>query len=57
MATKKWPDLRPSIVADLGPEVLAEAARHTQSYVDAHRLAERRKALGLTQSDVAERRM
>ncbi|MFT3861432.1 helix-turn-helix domain-containing protein [Micropruina sp.] len=55
MATKKWADVRPGVVADLGPEVLAEAAQRTQSYIDAHRLAERRKALGLTQSDVAER--
>lgn len=54
MATKKWADLRPSM-ADLGAEMLAEAAQRTQSYIDAYRLAERRKALGLTQSDVAER--
>lgn len=55
MATKKWTDLRPGILADLGPEVLGAAGQRTQSYIDAHRLTERRKTLGLTQSDVAER--
>lgn len=55
MATKKWADLRPGIVAELGQEALAEARQRTQRYIDAHRLAERRKGLGLTQTDVAER--
>lgn len=43
MATKKWANLRPEIVADLGSDVLAEARRRTENYVDAHRLADRRK--------------
>ena len=55
MATKKWADLRPGIAAELGDEALAGARRRTQSYIDSHRLAERRKGLGLTQTDVAER--
>jgi transcriptional regulator with XRE-family HTH domain len=44
------------LVADLGGEhVVAEARRRQQAYIDAHRLAERRSALGLTQAEVAER--
>lgn len=48
MATKKWADVRPGIVADLGGEAVIERAhRRTQAYIDAHRLVERRSELGL----------
>lgn len=49
MATKKWANLRSEIVAELGSDVLAEARRRTENYVDANRLADHRKALGVTQ--------
>lgn len=56
MATQNWKDVRPDIVAELGGEnVIAEAHKRTQAYIDAHRLAERRTSLGLTQNDVAKR--
>lgn len=56
MATKKWTDVRPGIVQGLGGEAaVADAHRRDQSYIDAHRLAERRTSLGLTQAEVAER--
>ena len=52
----KWSDLRPQVVAELGGEqTVAEARHRQQAYIDAHRLAERRSAVGLTQADVAER--
>lgn len=52
----KWSDVRPQVVADLGGEqVVAEARRYQQAYIDAYRLAERRSTLGLTQAEVAER--
>ncbi|GAA2719476.1 helix-turn-helix transcriptional regulator [Actinocorallia aurantiaca] len=52
----KWSDVRAGIVAEAGGEqAVAEARKRNQSYVDGHRLAERRTALGLTQSEVAER--
>jgi DNA-binding XRE family transcriptional regulator len=52
----KWQDVRSEIVAGLGgEEVVNEAKRRNQAYIDGHRLAERRKALGLTQLVVAER--
>lgn len=51
-----WRDVRGGIVAGAGgEEAVAEARRRNQSYIDGHRLAERRKALGLTQVNVAER--
>lgn len=56
MATKKWADVRTGIVQGLGGETaVAEAHQRNQAYIDAHRLAERRTSLGLTQTDVAER--
>jgi len=56
MATKKWADVRAGIVQELGGEVaVAEAHQRNQAYIDAHRLAERRTSLGLTQAEVAER--
>ncbi|HEY5879293.1 MAG TPA: helix-turn-helix transcriptional regulator [Nakamurella sp.] len=52
----KWSDLRPQVVAELGGEqIVTEAGHRQQAYIDAHRLAERRSAVGLTQADVAER--
>lgn len=56
MATKKWTEVRSGIVQGLGGETaVAEAHQRTQAYIDAHRLAERRTSLGLTQAEVAER--
>jgi predicted transcriptional regulator len=53
---KEWEDIRPGIVAGLGGEaVIEQAHQHTQAYIDAYRLAERRTGLGLTQAEVAER--
>jgi DNA-binding XRE family transcriptional regulator len=52
----KWQDVRAGIVAGAGGEEAVTEARHrNQAYIDGHRLAERRKALGLTQAQVAER--
>lgn len=52
----KWEDIRGEIVDELGgKEVIAEAKRRNQAYIDGYRLAERRKTLGLTQAEVAER--
>ena len=52
----KWSDIRAEIVANVGgEEAIAEARKHNQAYIDGHRLSERRKAIGLTQADVAER--
>jgi DNA-binding XRE family transcriptional regulator len=52
----KWQDVRDGIVAAAGgEEAVAEARHRNQAYIDGDRLAERRKALGLTQADVAER--
>ncbi|GAB3108591.1 XRE family transcriptional regulator [Streptomyces calidiresistens] len=51
----KWSDVRAEVVAGAGgEEAVAEARKRNQAYIDGHRLAERRKSLGLTQSDVAE---
>jgi DNA-binding XRE family transcriptional regulator len=52
----KWQDVRGGIVAGGGgEEAVTQARQRNQAYIDGHRLAERRKALGLTQADVAER--
>ncbi|MFE3447572.1 helix-turn-helix domain-containing protein [Nonomuraea sp. NPDC059194] len=52
----KWSDIRADIVANSGgEEAVIETRRHTQAYIDGYRLAERRKTLGLTQTDVADR--
>jgi DNA-binding XRE family transcriptional regulator len=52
----KWQDVRNGVVAGVGGEEAATGTRYrNQAYIDGHRLAERRKALGLTQADVAER--
>jgi DNA-binding XRE family transcriptional regulator len=51
----KWSDVRADVVAGAGgEEAVAEARKRNQAYIDGHRLAERRKSLDLTQSDVAE---
>lgn len=56
MNFSKWQDVRGEIVAGLGgEEAVSEARQRNQAYIDGHRLAERRKALGLTQAEVAER--
>lgn len=55
-ATRKWTDVRPGIVAELGGEAAVERAhRRTRAYIDAYRLAERRTGLGLTRAEVTER--
>ncbi|MEV0617382.1 helix-turn-helix transcriptional regulator [Nonomuraea sp. NPDC050404] len=51
----KWNDVRADIVANSGgEEAVAEARRRNQAYIDGHRLAERRKSLGLSQTEVAD---
>lgn len=52
---KKWSDIRPDVIDRLGEDSLDRAHERTQRYVDGHRLAQRRKELGLTQQDVADR--
>lgn len=50
-----WHYVRDDIVAGAGGEqAVTEAQHRNQAYIDGHRLAERRRALGLTQADVAE---
>jgi DNA-binding transcriptional regulator YiaG len=52
----KWQDVRDGIVAGAGGErAVTEARQRNQAHIDGHQLAERRKALGLTQAEVAER--
>ncbi|MCM3922365.1 helix-turn-helix domain-containing protein [Frankia sp. AiPs1] len=52
----RWSDVRADLIADAGgTEALTEARRRNQAYIDGHRLAERRRLLGITQSEVAER--
>jgi transcriptional regulator with XRE-family HTH domain len=52
----KWSDIRAGFLKEPGAEeALAEARRETQAYIDGYRLTERRKALKLTQTEVAER--
>ncbi|XVQ13906.1 helix-turn-helix domain-containing protein [Spirillospora sp. CA-255316] len=52
----KWSDVRAEVVAGAGGEEgVAQARKRNQAYIDGHRLAERRKDLGLSQSEVAER--
>ncbi|MBO3740395.1 helix-turn-helix domain-containing protein [Actinoplanes flavus] len=51
-----WKDVRAEFVEKAGGEErIAEARRRQQAYIDGYRLAERRKAFGLTQAEVAER--
>jgi DNA-binding XRE family transcriptional regulator len=52
----RWPDVRGGFVAGVGgEEAITEARNRNQAYIDGHRLAELRKALGLTQAQTAER--
>jgi transcriptional regulator with XRE-family HTH domain len=52
----KWAEVRAGIIDGAGgEEAIAGARRHNQAYIDGHRLSERRKALDLTQSEVADR--
>jgi DNA-binding XRE family transcriptional regulator len=52
----KWQHVRDGIVAGAGgDEAVAEARHRNQAYIDGHRLAELRKALSLTQAQVAKR--
>ncbi|MFB4305991.1 helix-turn-helix domain-containing protein [Actinomadura sp. GTD37] len=52
----KWSEVRADVVAAAGGEEgVAEARKRNQSYIDGHRLAERRKALGLSQTEVADK--
>jgi DNA-binding XRE family transcriptional regulator len=52
----KWSDVRADLVAEAGgEEAVAEARKHNQAYIDGHRLADRRKTLGLSQTEVAGR--
>ncbi|WP_174550852.1 hypothetical protein [Actinomadura latina] len=44
----KWSEVRAGVVAAAGgEEAVAEARKRNQAYIDGHRLAERRKAVGL----------
>lgn len=52
---RKWSDVRPAVAERLGNEALAEAHERTQAYIDGARLAERRRELGLTQQELADR--
>jgi DNA-binding XRE family transcriptional regulator len=52
----KWQEIRADIVAGAGGEgAVTQARRRNQAYIDGYRLAERRKALELTQAEVAKR--
>jgi DNA-binding XRE family transcriptional regulator len=52
----RWQEVRDDVVAEAGGDEAVTGARHrNQAYIDGYRLAERRKALGLTQAEVAER--
>ncbi|EHR62584.1 helix-turn-helix domain-containing protein [Saccharomonospora cyanea] len=52
----KWSEVRANVVAEAGgEEAVTEARKRNQAYIDGHRLSERRKALGLSQTDVAEK--
>ncbi|MBW6433217.1 helix-turn-helix transcriptional regulator [Actinoplanes hulinensis] len=51
-----WKDVRAEFVEKAGGEErITEARRRQQAYIDGYRLAERRKAFGFTQAEVAER--
>jgi DNA-binding XRE family transcriptional regulator len=51
----RWNGVRAGLVADAGgEEALTEARRRNQAYIDGHRLADRRRLLGLTRTDVAD---
>src|ERR1700722_12559424 len=48
-------DVRGVVAGFGGEEAIIEARNRNQSYIDGHRLAERRKASGLAQAQAAER--
>ena len=50
----KWSDLREEIIAEVGAEAYEEGKRRIHAEIRAHRLAEKRKQLGMTQAEVAE---
>jgi len=51
-----WQDVRDEVVTGAGGQKAVADARHrNQAYIDGHRLAERRKDVGMTQAEVAER--
>ena len=50
----KEPDLSDDVVAGVGVEESVRTRPRNQALIDGHRLAERRKTMGLTQADVAE---
>ncbi|MEU8798791.1 helix-turn-helix transcriptional regulator [Spirillospora sp. NPDC048819] len=52
----RWSDVRADVVEGAGGEQgVAAARRRNQAYIDGHRLADRRKTIGLSQSEVADR--
>ena len=52
----KWSEVRADVVtAAGGEEAVAEARKRNQADIDGHRLAARRKAVGLSQTDVADK--
>ncbi|WP_093175831.1 helix-turn-helix domain-containing protein [Sinosporangium album] len=52
----RWGEIRADLVAASdGEEAVAEARKLSQAFMDGHRLAERRDAMGLSQADVADR--
>ncbi|GAA1867796.1 helix-turn-helix transcriptional regulator [Myceligenerans crystallogenes] len=50
----KWSEMRAEVVKEFGEEALADARKVNQAYIDAYRLAQRRKELGMTQLEVAQ---
>jgi DNA-binding XRE family transcriptional regulator len=52
----KWSEVRAGVVAGAGGEEgVSQARKRNQAYIDGHRLADRRKSMGLSQTDVADR--
>lgn len=52
----KWSEVRAGVVEAAGGEkAVTDARKRNQAYIDGHRLAERRKALGLSQTEVADK--
>ncbi|MFD0856921.1 helix-turn-helix domain-containing protein [Actinomadura adrarensis] len=55
-SSPKWNEVRSDIVATAGGEgAVAEARKRNQAYIEGRRLAERRKAVGPSQTDVADK--
>lgn len=52
----KWSEVRANVVAEAGgEEAVTEARKRNQACIDGHRLSERRKALGLSQTDMTKK--